>query len=101
MDTIGVFVVLALVFPIWMVLRETREQASGRYWQRVGVVVRNLRGLDRTDEVIGRYMNSDIYRSIVFQGIQYEFDRVAPPAYKRALRGRELYLEPGLVYVNR
>jgi hypothetical protein len=101
MDGIGLVVVVAMMFPIWMVVREARGATGARYWQRVGVVVSSERALDSVSEVVGRYMDGNIYGSLTFQGVRYDFDRVASPAYKNVLRGRALYLEPGVVYVVR
>lgn len=100
-DVFVLVALMAVAVPIWRLGREWRSMRDGSYWQRVGVVVRNLRALDSVADVIGRYMEADIYRSVVFKGIRYEFDRVTVPAYKNILDPRELYLEPGLVYVSR
>jgi hypothetical protein len=99
MDHIGILFVLAMMFPIWMIMRDARERSGARYWQRVGVVVCNEQALDSVAEVIGCYMGANIYCSLVFRGVRYEYDRVALPGYKDVLRGRELYLEPGVIYV--
>lgn len=68
--------------------------------RRVGVVVKSVRALDGMAELIGYYMGADIYDRIVFKGVSYQFVCVAPPAVKAHLRGRQLYLEPGLLYAS-
>lgn len=100
-DIFVLMAIVALVLPIWRLGCEWRSMRDASYWQHVGVVVRSLTALDSVAEVIGRYMETDIYRAVVFKGIRYEFDRIAVPAYKNLLAGRELYLEPGVVYVSR
>ena len=101
MDFFFLLALAAVVVPVWRLGAEWRSMRNGSYWSKVGVVVRNVAALDGVADVIGRYMGADIYGSVVFKGMRYEFDRVAVPAYKNVLRRRELYLEPGLVYVSR
>jgi hypothetical protein len=101
MDFLSLLALAAVVIPVWRLITEWREISDGSYWHKVGIVVRSMTALDSVAEVIGRYRDADIYGSVVFKGIRYDFDRVAVPAYKAVMRRRELYLEPGLVYVNR
>lgn len=92
---------LILLVPLWFISVATRQGITGHRWEDFGIVVRRLEALDGFAEVIGRYMGVDIYRAVTFKGLRYEFDRIAPPSYKSFLKARELYLEPGLVYVCR
>lgn len=101
MDFFFLLALGALVVPVWCLCAEWRSMRDGSYWRKVGIVVCSLTALDSVADVIGRYRDTDIYRSVVFKGMRYEFDRVAVPAYKNVLRVRELYLEPGLVYISR
>ncbi len=100
MDMVGLLLLVATALPVWMLRNEIRRLHDPTYWRKVGVIVKRIEALDGVAEVIGRYMGREIYGSVVFKGIPYEFDRVAPPIYKRWMQGRELYLEPGLVYVE-
>lgn len=98
----GLLVVAFAVAPALMIVRaETRRRNSPEYWRQVGVVVKTPRVFDSVSEVVGRYMGAEIYAQVVFKGIRYTYDRIAPPAYKRRLACAELYLEPGIVYVAR
>lgn len=100
MDFLTLLFVAAAFAPAIYVLRrlERWSELSARELVQVGVVVKSVRALDEVAEVIGRYMGADIYRSVTFHGLRYEFAGVAPPAIKAHLRGRQLYLEPGLLY---
>lgn len=100
MDMVGLWLIILALIPVWMLRKEVRRLRDPNYWRQVGVIVKRIEALDAVAEVIGRYMGRDIYGSIIFKGIPYQFDRVAPPVYKRWMRGRELFLEPGLVYVE-
>lgn len=54
---------------------------------------------DRLWEVIGRYDGALIYRSAVFGGVEYEYDRIYTPGLPS--RPDERIIVPGLVYVRR
>ncbi|HSO06856.1 MAG TPA: hypothetical protein VLW45_06430 [Pelomicrobium sp.] len=98
----GALVLAAGILPALLVCRmERRRREDPEYLRRVGVVVRSVTALDDTADIVGRYMNATIYAQVIFKGIVYRFDRVAPAAYKQALRPAELFLEPGIVYVAR
>jgi hypothetical protein len=99
MDVLGVVLLVAAFLPLWVLARDVMRLRDPNYWRKVGVIVKRLEALDGVAEVIGRYMGSDIYGTITFKGIRYDFDRVAPQVYKRYMHGAELFLEPGLVYV--
>lgn len=99
MDIVGVVFLLALLIPVWLALREMREMARPERLRELGIVVLSTRAFDEVSEVIGHYMGCDIYRCVTFHGMRYIFDGVGPPGLKRALRARQLFLEPGLVYV--
>lgn len=100
MDMFGLLLLAGAFLPVWMLRKEIARLRDPDYWRKVGVIVKRLEALDEVAEVIGRYMGRDIYGVIIFKGIRYRFDRVAPQVYKRYIHGRELFLEPGLVYVE-
>lgn len=97
-----VLLLLLLTFFFGLMRKDLRRliRLTPEDLREVGVVVKSARALDDAVDVIGRYMGVDIYRAVTFKGVRYEFNCVAPPAFKRYLRGRQLYLEPGLVYVS-
>jgi hypothetical protein len=49
---------------------------------------------------IGEYRGRPIWGAVTFMGMEYRFDRVAPHSARERVGPRELYLEPGLVYVT-
>ncbi len=66
---------------------------------RHGVVVRRFDALTGVAEIIGRYRGSDIYRYVTFKGMRYEFERVVPLPRLFRVGPRELFIEPGIVYL--
>lgn len=64
-----------------------------------GVVVRRFEALDGVAEIIGRYRDSDIYRSVTFKGMRYDFERVVPMPTVFQVGPKELFIEPGILYV--
>jgi hypothetical protein len=102
MEFVGPLILLVILVPVVMLQVEVlRARNPKSYFSKVGVVVRTTDALDEMSEVIGRYMGAEIFNAVVFKGMRYEFERVAPPIYKEVMRGRELYLHPGLLYVAR
>jgi hypothetical protein len=55
--------------------------------------------LDGVADCIGRYRDSDIYRYVTFKGMRYDFERVVPLPRSFQVGPRELFVEPGIVYV--
>lgn len=80
--------------------RELGRLSDPRYIRSRGVVIEHEEVLEARSEAIGYYAGREIYGSVIFMGMRYRFDRVAPPAYRHRVRERELFLEPGLVYVT-
>ena len=100
MEAVGPLILLVLLVPIVSLQVELFRTRNPRAaLNRVGVVVLRTAALDEVSAVIGRYLGADIFESVVFMGIRYEYAGVAPPRYKEVMRGRELLLNPGLLYV--
>ncbi len=100
MELVGPLILLTLLVPLVSLQVELIRARNPRTeFRRVGVVVVRTTAFDEMSDVIGRYMDNDIFASVVFRGIRYEFVGVAPPRYIDVLRGRELLLKPGLLYV--
>lgn len=97
---VAIVLFTALLPAAWFIRGEVHRRRDPAYLRTVGIIVMKSRVLDETADVIGQYQDRDIYRYVVFRGLRYDFSRIVPPAYKRVLKGRELYLEPGLVYVT-
>lgn len=70
------------------------------YVRRRGVVIVREEVVRREGEVIGKYLGREIPAQLVFLGMRYRFDRITAPSYRDWVGERELYLEPGLVYVT-
>ncbi len=101
MEVVLALCLLGTFLPIvWMMRLETRRQSDPRYLRNQGIVIVRASALDEVADVIGHYDGCDIYRYVVFRGMRYDFSRIVPRACKDAVGPRELYLEPGLVYVT-
>jgi hypothetical protein len=85
-----------------LVMHEFHRWKSTEYEhiRRHGVVIRRIDALDDASEVIGSYCGAEIHRTVTFQGMRYEFSGVVPSGDASAVRRDELYLDPGLLYVN-
>ena len=94
-------VVAALAAPFYALLHWQLERLSDPAYLRAnGVAVARPSVIERRGPIIGRYRSTEIYAELVFMGMVYRFDRVEPPGYRDLVGPRELYLEPGLVYVT-
>jgi hypothetical protein len=92
--------VAAVYLPILLLLRRHLtliEDPSNLL--RHGVVVRRPEALDSVAEIIGRYRDSNIYRYVTFKGMRYDFERVVPTPRLFQVGPKELFVEPGIVYV--
>jgi hypothetical protein len=93
--------VALLVAPFHLALqRYVARLADASHVRKEGVVIVCLRALDGHAPSIGSYMGHEIWRTVTFLGMVYRFERVAPASYATRIAPRELYLEPGLIYVT-
>jgi hypothetical protein len=93
-------IVTVAYLPIFLLLRRhlaLLEDPSNLL--RYGVVLRRGDALDGVAETIGRYRDSDIYRYVTFKGMRYDFERVVPAPRLFQVGPKELFVEPGIVYV--
>jgi hypothetical protein len=102
MNALEAALVVAVVSLIihFLLQLELGRLCDPRYIRRRGVAIQREEVLEDRSEVIGRYHGRDIYASVVFMGMRYRFDRVAPRVYRYRVAERELFLEPGLIYVT-
>lgn len=101
MELVGPLILMTLLVPlVGLQVELLRARDPRAHFKRVGVVIVRATALDEMSDVIGRYMDSDIFGSVVFRGMRYEFVGVAPPHYMEVMRGSELLLKPGLLYVT-
>lgn len=89
----------ALMVPLYILMQQGLKDLP-RHARRSGVYMESARELELSEEVVGSYQDRPIHAWIGFLGMTYRFDRVAPRAYRRRVAQRELFLEPGLVYVT-
>lgn len=88
---------LTILAPLhWVVMRELRLLEDPRHLRDSGVVILRAEAIEWFGEVIGRFADAPIYASLVFKGMRYEFDCVAPAGHR--VGEKELYLAPGLLY---
>jgi hypothetical protein len=97
----SVALVAAMVVPFaWLVHRHFRLLADPRYLREHGVVIVADHVLEARSAPIGRYKGCPVWGAVTFMGMQYRFDHVIEPRHRERIKARELYLEPGLVYVT-
>jgi hypothetical protein len=91
--------IIALPFH-WLVLREFDRLTDPAHIRRKGVVIVVEDVLQARSEPIGRYMGRPVWATVTFMDMQYRFDRVIDRRKRNSIAARELFLEPGLVYVT-
>jgi hypothetical protein len=93
--------ILILALPLlWLVQREMAKLSDPRYLRAHGVVIVSERALQAHSEPIGEYLGHPIWASVRFMGMEYRFDHVADRSERDSLSPRELFLDPGLVYIT-
>jgi hypothetical protein len=96
-----VFYIACVLLPLHLLMMyEFHRWKSAENLRRHGVVIRRFDALDDASEVIGSYCGARIHRTVTFQGMRYEFSGVVPRGNQDAIHRGELYLDPGLLYVN-
>jgi hypothetical protein len=77
---------------------ETKTQRSPPIHRQV--LIPNFREPDAVGDIIGRYLDTPIYRKITVDGVDYQFDRIQPPEHiTTTLHANEHCLGPGIVYL--
>lgn len=66
----------------------------------VAVALESEKALQHHGESIGRYRDRRSTSEVVFMGMLYRFECVAPRSYRHRVGAPELFLEPGLFYVT-
>ena len=94
-----VFIFLAL--PIYLVVRWELERLDHpAYLRQHGVVIVSESALQGHSVSIGEYRGHPVWASVRFKGMEYRFDRVIERRKRENIGPRELFLEPGLVYIT-
>ena len=94
-------VVTCLALPVYLIVRwelERREHPS--YLREHGVVIVSEEVLQGHSESIGDYRGHPVWRSVRFKDMDYRFDRIVERRKREKIGPRELFLEPGLVYIT-
>ena len=92
---------LCLALPVrWIVLRELERLDDAAYLREHGVVIVSERALQEHSASIGEYRGHPIWGSVRFKGMNYRFDRVIEERLRERIGPRELFLDPGLVYIT-
>jgi hypothetical protein len=74
MELVGPLILLTLLVPLVSLQVELiRARDPRAEFAHVGVVVVRTTAFDEMSGVIGRYLDSDIFASVVFRGIRYEY----------------------------
>ena len=97
-----VFLLMAL--PLWwLVLRELDKLEDPAYPREHGVLIVSEAALQAHSEPIGEYLGHPIWGWVRFMGMDYRFDHIVDTRASRHARERlaprELFLDPGLVYL--
>ena len=102
MSALEAFVLMLLIaWPwLWLVRHELGKLRDPRYLRRHGVVIVSEKALQGHSDPIGEYMGHPIWGTVRFMGMEYRFDHVLDRRARERLAPRELFLDPGLVYVT-
>lgn len=92
-------VIVALPFHIAVLVALSRLD-DPTYIRRKGVVIVKESALTAHSGSVGLYQGHEIWETVTFKGMTYRFSRVARPGYRQRIHERELYLDPGLVYLT-
>jgi hypothetical protein len=98
----AVLLIVAVGLP-WhlVVLWQMNKLADPAYLRAEGVVILREEVLEETAHEVGRYKGHAIWETVTFMGMTYRFDRIVPRAYRWSIGERELYLDPGLIYITK
>ena len=96
----AVVLVMAITLPVhWLIQRELAK-ACDIDPRECGIVIVRERALESHSPSIGEYMGHEIWQTVTFRGLTYDFTRIESPKRREKLAAGELYIEPGLVYVT-
>jgi hypothetical protein len=93
-------VAVSLPFHL-LVLWQLRLLSDPAHLRKHGVVIVSAAALEGRSAPIGEYMGEPIWSTVTFMEMEYRFDRVIDRRKRNSIAGRELFLEPGLVYVTK
>lgn len=102
MEALALAVIIAgIALPIHFAMKWQLDRlCDPRHIRSSGVAIAREEALEGHAAVIGHYAGHEIYAWVQFMGMRYRFDRIARRSYRHWVGARELFLEPGLVYVT-
>lgn len=91
-----------MALPVYLIMQWEKVRLSdpGRMRSFGAATARDEVRADEGTEIIGSYDGGAIYASVRYMGMLYRFDRVVPASYRRRVQPRELFVDPGLLYVT-
>jgi hypothetical protein len=98
LEALVVFLLMALP-SWWLVRREFGKREDPRYLREHGVIIVSEAALQGDSEPIGAYMGRPTWATVRFIGMDYRFDHVVDRRARERVAPRELFLDPGLVYL--
>jgi hypothetical protein len=99
LDAAALIILLALPLH-WLVMRQLDRDSDPAWLREHGIIIVSERALQAHSAPIGRYHGRPIWATVTFKGMVYRFDRIIEGHRRERLEARELFLEPGLVYVT-
>jgi len=94
-------IVVSLALPIYLIVRWELERLDHpAYLREHGVVVVSAKVLQDHSAPIGEYRGHPIWASVRFKGMHYRFARIIDRREREKIGPRELFLDPGLVYIT-
>jgi hypothetical protein len=99
LDAMALFLILFLPLN-WLVKRHFERLTDPAYLRQYGIVVQSESVLEARAEPIGEYLGHPIWATVTFMGLVYRFDHVIDSRKRDRIGPRELFLDPGLVYIT-
>jgi hypothetical protein len=94
-------IVLGIALPLHLAVRWQLDRlADARYVRRSGAALASEDEVEARSEVIGHYAGRAIYAWVQFMGMRYRFHGVTRASYRDHVGERELFMEPGVLYVT-
>jgi hypothetical protein len=93
---------IVTVGPLHLLIQyQLSREIEPDFIREQGVVLPAPDACDDRGPIIGFFDGVAIHASVIFLGLRYEYDRIAPTRYRGLVRANELFVGPGLIYVNR
>ena len=94
-------IIAALALPLYLIVRwELERLEHPAYLREHGVVIVSESVLQGHSAPIGDYCGHPVWASVRFKGMEYRFNRVVERREREQIGPRELFIDPGLVYIT-